>query len=43
LTKNHEQARDHASTALSLAERKGDLAFATRVRERLATVGVEAR
>jgi tetratricopeptide (TPR) repeat protein len=41
LTGEQEKAHEHASTALSLAEQKGDIALAARVRERLASVGVD--
>jgi len=34
-------AREHASRSLAIAERKGDVALAARVREQLSAVGVE--
>ena len=41
LTKKPDLAREHASRSLAIAERKGDVALASRVREQLALVGVE--
>jgi class 3 adenylate cyclase/tetratricopeptide (TPR) repeat protein len=41
LTKKPDVAREHASRSLRIAERKGDVALAARVREQLAAVGVE--
>jgi class 3 adenylate cyclase len=41
LTKKPVEAREHGTDSLSIAERKGDVALAARVRERLAAVSVE--
>jgi hypothetical protein len=40
LTEKPDVAREHASASLAIAERKGDVALAARVRKQLAAVGV---
>ncbi len=41
LTGQPELAREHASRSLSIAERKNDIALATRLREWLTAAGVD--
>ena len=41
LTEKPDAAREHASTSIAIAERKGDIALLARMREWLAAAGVQ--